>query len=93
MVVPVTVSDWRPFDYISFQIDTPLGFTVDQTIEMQAIGSGTRLTIRCAKPGVDGLIARWKSRNKIGKLCKIFENLYGNANETLNRLARAEVTP
>lgn len=93
MIVPVTVSDWRPFDYISYQIDTPLGFRVDQTIEMQPIGKGTRLTIRCAKPPVDGLLARWGSRKKISALRDIFENLYGNANETLNRLASAEVTP
>ena len=87
MIVPVTVTDWRPFDYISYQIETPLGLKVDQTIEMQPIGSGTRLTIRCAKPSVDGFIARWKSRNKIGMLCDIFEGLYENADETLNRLA------
>ena len=93
MVVPVTVSDWRPFDYISFQIDTPLGFKVDQTIEMQPIGNGTRLTIRCAKPSVEGMVARWKTRNKIGALCEIFEGLYGNASESLNRLARSEAVP
>lgn len=89
MVVPVTVTDWRPFDYISYQIETPLGLMVDQTIEMQPIGSGTRLAIRCAKPSVDGFIARWKSRNKIDTLCGIFEGLYGDANETLNRLAHS----
>lgn len=93
MIVPVTVSDWRPFDYISYQIDTPLGFRVDQTIEMQPIGKGTRMTIRCAKQPVNGLLARWRSRNKFDALSEIFENLYGNANETLNRLARAEMTP
>lgn len=90
MIVPLTVSDWRPFDYFSFQIDTPLGFSVEQTIELQPIGNGTRLTIRCAKPRVDGLLARWKSRNKMGALCEIFEGLYGNANGALNRLARSD---
>ncbi len=90
MIVPVTVSDWRPFDYISYQIETPLGLVVEQTIEMQPIGSGTRLTIRCAKPAVDGFLARLKSRSKIDALRDIFEGLYGNANETLNKLARPE---
>lgn len=93
MIVPVAVSDWRPFDYISYQIDTPLGLSVDQTIEMQPIGNGTRLTIRCAKPSVGGLIARWKSRGNIDTLTDIFKGLYENADETLNRLARSEVSP
>jgi hypothetical protein len=93
MIVPVTVSDWHPFDYISYQIETPLGLTVDQTIEMQPIGNGTRLTIRCAKPSVDGLIARWKSRGKIDMLTDIFEGLYVNAVETLNQLARPDSNP
>jgi hypothetical protein len=92
MVVPVTVSDWRPFDYISYKIETPLGLVVDQTIEMQPIGNGTRLSIRCAKPHVDGLIARWRSRSSIDTLCGLFKGLYENADSTLNRLARSGTT-
>lgn len=90
MIVPVTVSDWRPFDYISYQIETPVGLNVDQTIEMQPIGNGTRLTIRFAKPSVKGFVARWKSRGKIKMLYGIFEGLYSNADEMLNQLARTE---
>jgi hypothetical protein len=60
---------------------------------MQPIGNGTRLTIRCAKPSVDGLIARWKSRGKIDMLTDIFEGLYVNADETLNQLARPDSNP
>ncbi len=92
MVVPVTVSDWRPFDYISYQIETPLGLIVEQTIEMQPIGSGTRLTIRCAKPSVDGFMARMKSRGKIDALREIFEGLYGNADAKLKRLAHPDTS-
>lgn len=87
MIVPVTATDWRPFDYISYRIETPLGLNVDKTIEMQPIGSGTRLAIRCAKPSVDGFIARWKSRKNIDTLCGIFVGLYGDFDETLNRIA------
>lgn len=90
MVVPVIVSDWRPFDYISYQIETPLGLVVDQTIEMQPIGTGTRLTIRCAKPSVDGFMARLKSRGKIDALGNIFKGLYGNADAALKQLAQPE---
>ena len=93
VIVPVKVSDWRPFDYISYQIETPLGLNVDQTIEIQPIGSGTRLTIRCAEPPVEGFISRLKSRGKIGSLSKLFEALYGNADETLNSLARVTESP
>jgi len=90
MVVPVTVSDWRPFDYISYQIETPLGLVVDQTIEMQPIGAGTRLTIRCAKPSAGGFMARLKTRGKIDALSEIFSGLYGNADEALKRLAQPD---
>lgn len=93
VIVPVTVSDCRPFDYISYQIETPLGLKIDQTIEMQPIGSGTRMTIRCAKPSVNGLIARWKSRGKIDTLTEIFEGLYAEADHNLNRLARTDSSP
>jgi hypothetical protein len=89
-VVPVTVTDWRPFDYISHQIETPLGLKVDQTIKMQPIGNCTRMIIRCAKPSIDGLIARWKSRGKIDILTGLFPGLYAEADNKLNRLARAD---
>jgi hypothetical protein len=60
---------------------------------MQPIGNGTRLIIRCAKPSIDGLIARWKSRGKIDTLSDIFKGLYGNSDETLNQLARSDLSP
>lgn len=92
MIVPVTVSDWRPFDYISYQIDTPLGLVVDQTLEIQPIGNGSRLAIRFAQISVEGLMGRWKSRNKIDKIRNMLEALYENADEALNQLARSDVS-
>jgi hypothetical protein len=73
---PVTVTDWRPFDYISYQIETPLHLKVDQTIEMQPIENGTHMIVRYAKPSINGLIERWKSRGKIDTLTGLFRGLY-----------------
>lgn len=93
MVVPVEVSDWRPFDYISYEIKTPLGLKLDQTIEMQAIGSGTRLAIRIADPDVPGFLGRWRNRGKVEKLRELFQELYADAEDTLKRLAKADSPP
>lgn len=93
MVVPVTVSDWHPFDYISYEIHTPLGLKVDQTIEMQGIGNGTRLAIRIADPPTPGLLSRWRHRRKVDTLREIFGELYANAEATLQSLAEADAPP
>lgn len=93
MVVPVEVADWHPFDYISYRIETPLGLRVDQTIELQPIGSGTRLAIRMGDPAVPGLLGRWRNRGKVEKLREIFGDLYADADSVLKRLARAEAAP
>lgn len=90
MVVPVKVIDWRPFDYISFEIVTPLGLVVRQTIELIPIGSGTRIAIRIAEPERGGLLERWRVRGKAAKLREIFGDLYSNAVPTLKRLAAPE---
>jgi uncharacterized protein YndB with AHSA1/START domain len=93
LVVPLTVTDWRPFDYISFDILTPVGLTVSQTIELQPIGSGTRIVIRVANPKVGGFLSRWRARGSIGKLRQIFQELYANAHASLARLAQASGQP
>lgn len=93
LVVPLAVTDWRPFDYISFDIHTPLGLTVPQTIELQPIGSGTRIAIRIANPKVGGILGRWRARDSIGKLRRIFQELYANASASLSHLAQARGQP
>ena len=70
------MTDWRPFDYISYQIETPLHLKVDQTIKMQPIENGTHMIVRYAKPSINGLIERWKSRGKIDTLTGLFRGLY-----------------
>lgn len=70
------MTDWQPFDYISYQIETPLDLKVDQTIEMQPIENGTHMIVRYAKPSINGLIERWKSRGKIDTLTGLFRGLY-----------------
>jgi hypothetical protein len=48
------------------------------------------MIIRCAKPSINGLIARWKSRGKIETLTGLFRGLYSEADQNLNGLARAD---
>lgn len=86
-VVPLKVVDWRPFDYITFEISTPLDLVVRQTIEMVPIGNGTRIAIRIAEPEGRGLLDRWRARGKAMKLREMFSELYANAVPTLKRLA------
>lgn len=90
IVVPLEVVDWHPFDYISFDITTPLGPVVRQTIELQPIGAGTRIAIRIAEPEAEGLLGRWRARGKVGELRALFEELYSEAGSTLSRLAAGE---
>ncbi|MBI3701145.1 MAG: DUF2652 domain-containing protein [Afipia sp.] len=45
------IVDWRPFDYITYHILTPLGTVVRQTAEFTPLeGGGTHLSLRCALP-------------------------------------------
>lgn len=89
LIVPLEVIDWHPFDYISFDIATPLGLAVQQTIELQPIGSGTRMAIRIANPDVGGVVGRWRTRGKVRKLREIFKGLYAEAEPVLSSLAQS----
>ena len=89
LIVPLEVIDWHPFDYISFDIATPLGLAVQQTIELHPIGSGTRMAIRIANPDVGGVVGRWRARAKVRKLREIFTGLYAEAEPVLSNLARS----
>ncbi len=93
LVVPLTVADWRPFDYISYDIATPLGLLVQQTIELQPVGSGTRIAIRVADPDVPGILGRWRARGKVDKLREIFQGLYADAEPSLSDLAQTSAQP
>ena len=45
------IVDWRPFDYVTYQIPLPLGTMIRQTVEFTANpDGGTHLSLRCAKP-------------------------------------------
>lgn len=87
MVVPLEVIDWRPFDYISFEISTPLGLSVHQTIELKPLGNGTRVAIRIAAPPARSLLDRWRMRGRLTRLRAVFEDLYADAGTSLARLA------
>lgn len=89
MVVPLTVVDWRPFDYISFEIATPLGVAIRQTIELRPVGGGTRVAIRIARPSARGLFDRWRLKGKVETLRGLFTELYAQATTALPRLAGA----
>lgn len=89
MVVPVTVVDWRPFDYISYEIATPLGLAVQQTIEFRPVGSGTQIGIRIARPSPKGFMDRWRIGRKVETLKGLFTEVYSEATTVLPRLAQA----
>lgn len=45
------IVDWRPFDYVTYHIRTPLGTVVRQMAELTPLeNGGTHLSLRCAKP-------------------------------------------
>jgi uncharacterized protein DUF2652/polyketide cyclase/dehydrase/lipid transport protein len=45
------IVDWRPFDYVTYHIRTPLGTVVRQTAEFTPLpDGGTHLSLRCARP-------------------------------------------
>jgi hypothetical protein len=45
------IVDWRPFDYLTWHIRTPMGTVVRQTAEFTALeNGGTHLSLRCARP-------------------------------------------
>jgi hypothetical protein len=45
------IVDWRPFDYVTYHIRTPLGTVVRQMAEFTPLeNGGTHLSLRCAKP-------------------------------------------
>ena len=45
------IVDWRPFDYITYYIRTPMGTVVRQMAEFTPLkNGGTHLSLRCAKP-------------------------------------------
>jgi len=45
------IVDWRPFDYVTYHIRTPLGTVVRQMAEFTPReDGGTHLSLRCAKP-------------------------------------------
>jgi hypothetical protein len=44
------IVDWRPFDYVTWHIGTPMGTVVRQTAEFTPLaGGGTHLSLRSAK--------------------------------------------
>lgn len=91
MVVPVTVVDWHPFDYISYEIATPLGLVVQQTVELRPAGSGTQIAIRIARPSPKGLMDRWRIKKKIETLQGLFSEVYSQVTTVLPRLAQGTV--
>lgn len=53
------IVDWRPFDYVTYHIHTPLGTVVRETAEFAPLDNGgTRLTLRCARPESDNALAQ-----------------------------------
>jgi hypothetical protein len=45
------IVDWRPFDYVTYHIRTPLGTVVRQMAEFTPLeNGGTHLSLRCARP-------------------------------------------
>ena len=45
------IVDWRPFDYVTYHIHTPLGTVVRQMAAFTALDNGgTHLSLRCARP-------------------------------------------
>jgi hypothetical protein len=53
------IVDWRPFDYVTYHIHTPIGTVVRETAEFKALeNGGTRLTLRCARPQSENRIAQ-----------------------------------
>lgn len=45
------VVDWRPFDYVTYHIRTPMGTVVRQMAELTPLADGgTHLSLRCALP-------------------------------------------
>ncbi|MFB9262769.1 DUF2652 domain-containing protein [Bradyrhizobium erythrophlei] len=53
------VVDWRPFDYVTYHIHTPLGTVVRETAEFTPLDNGgTRLVLRCARPQSDNQVAQ-----------------------------------
>lgn len=53
------IVDWRPFDYVTWHIRTPLGTVVRQMAELTPLeGGGTHLSLRCARPESSNPIAQ-----------------------------------
>lgn len=53
------IVDWRPFDYVTWHIRTPLGTVVRQMAELTPLeGGGTHLSLRCARPESSNFLAQ-----------------------------------
>ncbi len=45
------IVDWRPFDYVTYHIRTPLGTVLRQTVELTPLANGgTHVSLRSARP-------------------------------------------
>ena len=57
------IVDWRPFDYVTYHIHTPLGTVVRETAQFTPLDNGgTRLTLRCARPESANSVAQTIAR-------------------------------
>lgn len=53
------IVDWRPFDYVTYQIRTPFGTVVRQTAELTPLANGgTHLSLRSAQPESSNRVAQ-----------------------------------
>jgi Polyketide cyclase / dehydrase and lipid transport len=53
------IVDWRPFDYVTYHIRTPLGTVVRQTAEFTPLANGgTHLSLRSAQPESSNRVAQ-----------------------------------
>ena len=53
------IVDWRPFDYVTYHIRTPLGTVVRQTAELTPLANGgTHVSLRSARPESSNSVAQ-----------------------------------
>ena len=53
------IVDWRPFDYVTYHIRTPLGTVLRQTAEFTPLANGgTHLSLRSAQPESSNRVAQ-----------------------------------
>ncbi len=86
-VMQFTIVDWRPGQHVTYHLAMPMAGWIKYTIFLAPSASGTRISVRIARPAAPTALRRWLLRRMLRKMVAGVEGMWRVSLDNLVALA------